>query len=45
MQKELFNSREHSRGTNTRVSSKYPGIFLFHSDKFLFIFLGEIWYI
>lgn len=43
MQKE-FNSREHSAGTNARLTPNYPGVF-FHSDKSLFIFLGEKWYI
>ena len=42
MQNEL-NSREHSRGINAGMTAKYPGIFFFpHSDRFLFIFFGEI---
>ena len=44
MQNEL-NSREHSRGINAGMTAKYLGIFFSHYDRFLFIFLGEIWYI
>ena len=44
MQNEL-NSREHSRGINAGMTAKYPGNFFPHSDRFLFLFFVEIWYI